>query len=112
MYVCNIFIIMLYYLTWTIFLYRIYVRVKRGSLTGSVIINWGLATGIKTSDLDTLLGNTFCISFYVDIGLTSFENRPDLSMLHQPKVCTADRWQVDDFDRNHNVILQCTWLNI
>ena len=48
-----------------------------GSRAGSVT-RWGLANGIETSDLDTLLGNTFYISFYVDIGLKSFENSPEL----------------------------------
>ena len=33
---------------------------------------WGLGTWIETSDLDTLLENTFYIIFYVDIGLESF----------------------------------------
>ena len=40
-----------------------------GSRAGSVTIRWGLDNRIETSDLDTLLGNTFYISFYVDIGL-------------------------------------------
>ena len=47
-------------------LYQTDIRWQWGTRAGSIIIRWGLATWIETSDLDTLLGNTFYIIFYVE----------------------------------------------
>ena len=69
-------------------LYQNDIRQKWGSQAGSVIIRWTLATGIETSDSDS--GNTFYISFYVDNGLQSFENSPELVNASSAKsVCSC-----------------------
>ena len=75
-----------------------------------------LATGIETYDLHTLLANTFT-SVYRLCWYPSqivWKKVLSLTMHLRLTVCTADRWQVDDFDRNHNVnfIIQCTCFNL